>query len=234
MRSMKRGVSVRPAGSALLMVCIGRAVFTSIPTTFMQIKNARACRALALSLLLPLCAVNGSAQTDTAAASAPMQGSSTLMPHSQSGWMRARVQQADVKSGRLWLHTPDGLLELQAGDIIRRLDQVREGDWLDVQYELGLAVSLAPWSGVRERETTETVERASDGSPAGRGFIEETLRVEVLEVDADNARMRVRGAQGRVGWVRVLDDQVLAQAKPGAHLVIRYRLAALLAFRAPN
>lgn len=231
---IKKGGRVSPASSGMLMVCIGRAVFTYIPSTLMQIKNTRACCALALSMLLPLGAENVSAQTDTPRTSAPMEESSTLIPHSQTGWMRAQVQQVDVKNGRLWLRTPDGLLELQAGDTIRRLDQVREGDWLDAQYELGLAVSLAPSSGVRERETTEAAARAPDGRPSGSGFIEEILRVEVLEVEADKAQMRVRGAQGRVGWVRVLDDQVLAQARPGAHLVIRYRLAALLAFRAPK
>lgn len=156
---------------------------------------------------------------------------SPLIPHRQAVWVRAQVSQVDLAARTLLLQTASGPIELQASDSIRRLDQVRPGDWLDVNYELALALAVVPDSGIRERTTEESTSRAPTGRPAGSGYIEETLRVDVLEVNAAEAAIRIRGALGQVGWIAVLDDDVMTQAKVGQQLMIRYRLGVMLAFR---
>lgn len=162
---------------------------------------------------------------------AAAESAQPLLPHQQAVWVRAQVAQIDLGTRTLWLETASGPIELQASETMQRLDRVREGDWLDVQYELALAVGLAPATGIRERVTTESSARAPGGAPAGAGHIEETLRVDVLEVNTANSSLRVRGARGRIGWIKVMDDQVMAQAKVGEQIVIRYRLAMMLAFQ---
>lgn len=156
---------------------------------------------------------------------------SPLIPHRQAVWVRAQVSQVDSAARTLLLQTASGPIELQASDTIRRLDQVKPGDWLDVNYELALALAVVPDSGIRERTTEESSSRATSGRPAGGGYIEETLRVDVLEVNAADAAIRIRGAGGQLGWIGVLDDEVMTQAKPGKQLDIRYRLGVILAFR---
>lgn len=156
---------------------------------------------------------------------------SPLIPHRQAVWVRAQVLQVDAAARTLLLQTASGPIELQASETIRRLDQVKPGDWLDVNYELALALAVVPNSGVRERTTDESSLRASSGRPAGSGYIEETLRVDVLEVNAAEAAIRIRGARGQVGWIAVLDDEVMAKAKSGEQLVIRYRLGVIVSFR---
>lgn len=198
----------------------------------MHLRRAQCLAASAFLLLSPSFAPEAFAQPLPAPSASSSAVVSSLLPHRQAGWMRAKVVRVDTANRSLWLETADGLLQLQAGDTLQRLDQVKAGDLIEAQYELGLALSIAPPTGIRERETLASSGRADAGPPSGSGFIEETLRVEVLEVDAPAAAVRVRGASGRIGWVRVLDDAILSQASPGKELVIRYRLAAVVGFRA--
>lgn len=155
----------------------------------------------------------------------------TLMPHRQTVWVRAEVLEVDTVHRTLLLQTTSGPMELQASETIRRLDQVKAGDLLDINYELALALAVVPDSGIRERTTDTSSSRTVRGRPSGSGYIEETLRVDVLEVNQAEASIRIRGARGHVGWVAVLDDEVLSRAKPGQQLVITYRLGVILAFR---
>lgn len=156
----------------------------------------------------------------------------TLIPHEQVAWVRAQVLDVNMPKRVLTLRTTEGVLELQVLDTVKRLEDVHVSDWLDVRYELALAISaVQAGTGIRSRTTEQGMNRQIQGSPAGAGYIAETIVVDVLNVNKTSGAIHIRGPK-RTEWVRVPDAALIDSVKAGEQLEIKYKLAVAIEFQA--
>lgn len=156
----------------------------------------------------------------------------TLTPHEQVAWVRAQVLDVNMPERVLALRTTEGVLELQVLDTVKRLEDVHVGDWLDVRYELALVISaVQAGTGIRSRTTEQDMNRQIQGSPAGAGYIAETIVADVLNVNKPSGAIHIRGPK-HTEWVRVPDAALIDSVKAGEQLEIKYKLAVAIEFQA--
>ncbi len=174
---------------------------------------------LAGATLLALAAVPAAAQEPPA-----HQASRTMST-------TATVEKVDARNHELMLRAPDGhLFTIYVPENVRRLDQVKAGDRLDIGYHEALAVSLhKPGTPpVAERHETQRL----PGRPAGIEAREVSATVEVVSVDPQRNELTIRRPSGELATIQVQDPQ--AQAKlvnlsPGDRLDVTYTQAIAVA-----
>lgn len=194
-------------------------------------------RLVSASIALIVSTLNSTAAAQSSTVDKPgdakaMTAPKTLVPHQQAVWVRAQVLDVNMPERVVALRTTEGDLELQVLDTVKRLEDVHVGDWLDVRYELALAISAVQvGTGIRSRTTEQGMNRQMQGSPAGAGYIAETLVVDVLNVNKPSGAIHIRGPK-RTEWVRVLDAALIDSVKAGVQIEIKYKLAVAIEFQA--
>ena len=112
------------------------------------------------------------------------------------------------------------------GPEVKRLDEVKVGDSVKVQYRLSLALELRePTEAEREKPLTiiAAAGRASDASdPAAAGVRKVKAVTTIEEVDAFAGTIVVKGPLGRVVKARVENPANLEKMKVGDTIVITY------------
>ena len=129
----------------------------------------------------------------------------------------ATVEAVDMESREVSLRLADGeLMTFVAGDEVRNLAQVKVGDRVVVEYDIGLVMALNPSaSGMRSRVDRVETGRAELGQkPAAvvRKTIEATATV--MAVDRQARTLTLKGAQ-RTVTLPVADDIDISNVKVG-------------------
>lgn len=146
---------------------------------------------------------------------------------------RSEVLAIDRGRRLLTLREQDEVFEVVADLRISDLGDIRVGDLVELQLTQALVLSLRPGTGYRERTTlaTRTDPQPPGERPAGADLFEETIVIDVLEVDAARGHLSVRDERGRLRRVTVLDDDVMRSARAGDQLVMHYRRATAISVR---
>jgi hypothetical protein len=146
---------------------------------------------------------------------------------------RSEIVAIDRERRLLTLREGDEVFEAVADLRLRDFGDVRVGDLVEVQLTQALVLSLRPGTGIRERATlaARTDPSPAGQRPSGADLFEETIVIDVLDVDAQRRQLRVRDERARVRTLTVLDDDVMQAARAGDQLVMHYRRATAIAVK---
>jgi Cu/Ag efflux protein CusF len=137
----------------------------------------------------------------------------------------ATVESVDVATREVTLKGPEGNhVTLTVGDKVQRLNEVKKGDQVTVEYYIGIAGELRPPTE-EEKKTPYLVMKDEARTPKGEmpaGAVAHTVRV-VATVDALDQTAQtatLKGPKGRYLTVRVDDPAKLKSAKIGDTVVV--------------
>ena len=137
----------------------------------------------------------------------------------------ATVESIDVAKREVTLKGPEGNhVTLSVGEKVQRLNEVKPGDQVTVQYYIGIAGELRPPTDAEKAEPYLVLEddaRAPKGE-APAGAVLRTVRVvaTVEALDASSQTVTLKGPKGRYLTVHVDDPAKLKQAKIGDTVVV--------------
>ena len=137
----------------------------------------------------------------------------------------ATVEAVDVAKREVTLKGPEGNhVTLTVGDKVERLNEVKKGDQVTVDYYIGIAGELRPPTE-EEKKTPYLVMEDEAKTPKGEapaGAVARTVRVvatvDALDLTAQTATLK--GPKGRYLTVRVDDPAKLKSAKIGDTVVV--------------
>lgn len=116
------------------------------------------------------------------------------------------------------LKRPDGkVVEIQAGDEVRNFDRIKVGDTVTVDYTEALSLQLEKGGSATPNLTeSQGVTRAPAGAqPHGTAGRQITVLADVVEVNAKDHVVTLRGPQGNVVELNVRDPEQLKRIKKG-------------------
>jgi len=160
----------------------------------------------------------------TAALALPAVAMSADKPitKSESAQVKASVVAVDQATRMVTLKGPDGkTFEVQAGDGVQHLDQVKPGDVVSVTYTESLAFQVAP-KGEAQQGVSESAQRIAGGGEVGR------QATTFFKIDAYNPETHVlwgTTANGITKSVTVQDPKAQAKLKtlnPGTVVQVTY------------
>jgi Cu/Ag efflux protein CusF len=137
----------------------------------------------------------------------------------------ATVESVDVATREVTLKGPEGhLVTFTAGDKVERLNEVKKGDQVTVEYYIGIAGELRPPTEAEKAEPYVVLkdEARAPKSEAPAGAVLHSVRV-VATVDALDLTAQtvtLKGPMGRYLTVRVDDPAKLTKAKIGDTVVV--------------
>lgn len=137
----------------------------------------------------------------------------------------ATVESVDVATREVTLKGPEGhLVSFTAGDKVERLNEVKKGDQVTVEYYIGIAGELRPPTEAEKAEPYVVLkdEARAPKSEAPAGAVLHSVRV-VATVDALDLTAQtvtLKGPMGRYLTVRVDDPAKLTKAKIGDTVVV--------------
>jgi len=122
--------------------------------------------------------------------------------------------------------------DIQVPESVKSFDKVKKGDKIDIDYTESIALSLLPPGTKPTATEKEAVARTGQG--AGAMGKQTTISAEVLEVDAANNKVVLKGPKGNARVVNVESPEMqarLPQIKPGQVVQVTYTEAVALALR---
>jgi Cu/Ag efflux protein CusF len=190
----------------------------------MSLKQTKA--RLALATALTLAAASGAlAQqpaTNTTSGAAVGPGSAVA---SEVVKTTATVVAIDAGKRLVTLKRQDGkVVEITAGEQVRNFDQLKVGDRVEAEYGRSLALDLRKNSGKKASagETAAVAGAPQGQKPAGLAVREVTVLADVVEVDAKNKIVSLRGPAGNQMDLVVKDPAQLANIKKGDQVEATY------------
>jgi hypothetical protein len=141
---------------------------------------------------------------------------------SESAQVKATVVAVDQATRMVTLKGPDGkTFEVQAGDAVQHLDQVKPGDVVSVTYTESLAFQVAP-KGETPQGVSESAQRITGGGEIGR---QATSYFTIDAYDPDTHVLWGTTAGGITKSVTVQDPKAQAKLKtlnPGTVVQVTY------------
>lgn len=137
----------------------------------------------------------------------------------------ATVESVDVAKREVTLKGPEGNhVTLTVGDKVQRLNEVKAGDKVTVEYYIGIAGELRPPTEAEKAQPYVVLDeeaRTPKGS-APAGAVVRTVRVvaTVESLDLSTQTVTLKGPKGRYLTVRVDDPAKLQKAKLGDTVVV--------------
>ncbi len=168
------------------------------------------------------------AQETAAPQNAPMGRTETM-----HATMSAEVTAINPVSREVTLKGPQGdEVTLVAGDAIKRLDEVKVGDFVRVDYLVSVAAEVRPPTPEEAQHPLVIMDAAgrapAEAAPAG-GVARQFKVVTTIEaLDRRNETVTVKGPMGRYLTARVADPDRLTQVHIGETIVIVYTEAVAL------
>ncbi len=140
---------------------------------------------------------------------------------------RATVEAVDQANRMVTLKGPEGnTFEINAGDNVRNLEQIKPGDQVMVRYYESLLVQMAKPGGQPTSSATGSVERAMPGEkPGGSAVRQITTTATVVGVDRGNSEVMLQGPRGNVVTVKAADPANIENLKKGDQINITYTQA---------
>ena len=134
------------------------------------------------------------------------------------------VVDIDVAARQVAIKRPDGLVSLYTIEPqVQNLEQVKVGDRVQLDYRVGVALSLAKGTaGVRERVESEAVQRAASGAkPGAKAEQSTTVVADVVAVDLGNKLVTLKLPDDKVLDVRARDAKLIKDVKAGDQVVAK-------------
>lgn len=137
----------------------------------------------------------------------------------------ATVESIDVATREVTLKGPEGnLVTLTVGEKVQRLNEVKKGDRVIVEYYIGIAGELRPPTEEEKAQPYVVLDdeaKAPKGS-APAGAVLRTVRVvaTVEGLDLPSQTVTLKGPKGRYLTVRLEDPSKLSKAKLGDTVVV--------------
>ncbi len=125
--------------------------------------------------------------------------------------MTATVQKVDMKKRELTLKDHSGNpIMLQVPEDVTRLDKVKKGDQLNIDYYESVALSLKKPGHVTSPTETKMMERNQGALPGGLVARRITATAKVMKVDPAENKLTIKGPSGAVDTINVSDPAVQA------------------------
>jgi Cu/Ag efflux protein CusF len=141
----------------------------------------------------------------------------------------ATVEKVDAKKRELTLKDAEGTeLMVHVPADVTRLDAIKKGDQISVDYYQSVALSLKKKGGAGAQpgaKETTAIERKAGKLPGGMVARKITGTVEVMNVDTANNRVTVKGPRGQIETINVSDPDMqaeLSRIKKGDHIQATY------------
>jgi hypothetical protein len=191
-----------------------------------------AAAAAALVMAMPAAAATQAAEKAVSSGGKPAKVEAVAVH------MTAVVQGIDYKTREVTLKGNGGEpVTVTAGPEVKRLNEIRKGDLLDVEYIESIAVSVQkPDSKMATVEGAQSVlVRGQTENPSGRQVDTETFTATVEAVDLENRTADLIGPNGRHVKVNVAPDVPnLDAVKKGDVVVVRHTRTMALSIRKPE
>lgn len=149
----------------------------------------------------------------------------------------ARVVNVDQKTRVVTLKNAEGkIFEVQVGEEVRNLPQVKKGDDVVVTYYESLAITLRkPGEATPRSAVAETADRAEPGQKPGASMGRQTTVVAtVVGLDKKKGTVTLKGADGKVVTVAAREPRRLEQVKVGDLIEAVYTEAVAISVEKPE
>ena len=136
----------------------------------------------------------------------------------------AKVIAVDQPDRLVGLQLPSGdVVVIKAGDQIRNFAQIKEGDFVNAEYQTAAVISLKKGSGVRSSTEASSSARTKAGEKPGAAIMKEgSIVANVIAVDAAKGTVNVKGPGGRIVHGKVTDKALLSDVKVGDQVEVDY------------
>jgi Cu/Ag efflux protein CusF len=149
----------------------------------------------------------------------------------------ATVEKVDYKTRKLTLKSNEGkVVTLDVGPDVKRLDEVKQGDLLEVEYLESIAVSVQQPGDQSDTPdgAYSVLVRNPTQSPSGKLIDTETVSATVESVDLEKRVVELLRADGSKVKIAVSPDvQRLQEVKKGDTVAVKYTRSVALSVRKP-
>jgi hypothetical protein len=149
----------------------------------------------------------------------------------------ATVEAVDPATRMVTLRGPEGdRVTFRASDEVRNLDQVEVGDQVRVEFVEALVIKVKrPGEALPGVSAGRSMERAEPGAKPGGTSIETlTITSTVTDIDRENRKVTLRGADGRTSTVPVRDPEQLDHVAVGDLVEVTATQALAIAVEEPG
>lgn len=151
----------------------------------------------------------------------------------QSVTVEATVTAIDYATRVVTLQADDGsVVVVRAGPAVKRLDEIKKGDGVELTYHESLAMSIVPAAEAGQPQAAEldAAGRApGTESPAGAVGRQIDAIVEITGIDKAAQTVDVKGPEGNIVTVRARHPENLDKIKVGDRVHIVYTQAVAIA-----
>jgi hypothetical protein len=149
---------------------------------------------------------------------------------------KATIVKVNKKTRELTLRDEQGNEEtVVASKDVRNFDQIKKGDVLEVEYHRAAATTLQKVGDTTTAGESTDVQRAKAGEKPGMVAVHtSTIVATVLDIDATNRLITVKGPKGRVVTVEVpADMKAFDSLKKGDKISAEYAEAVAISIKTP-
>lgn len=172
-------------------------------------------------------------QMDQPKSGSAAQGDKTGMPPTemvgQLMHLTATVQKVDTTKRELTLKDASGnQMMIQVPEDVSRLDQVKKGDTLNIDYYQSVALSLKKPGMASSPSETQMTARDAGKLPGGLVARKISASAEVMKVIPDENKLTIKGPGGDVDTINVTNPDVQAdlhKLKKGDRIQVTYSQA---------
>lgn len=174
-----------------------------------------------MSKLLSICLAVLCAVWLTACAT-PTEQKELAVEKSRVVTVTATVEALDLASRIVTLKGPKGnTITFKADDRVKNLPQVKVGDQVVAEYYQSMAVRMAKPD--EEGEAVHALATAEPGErPAGIEASQMTITASIEAIDKERSFVTLKGPEGNLVTVKVMDPKNLDKVKVGDRIVITY------------
>jgi hypothetical protein len=148
----------------------------------------------------------------------------------------ATVEAVDLEKRIVTLRRADGsVFDLDVGEEVKNLPQVKVGDEVVVKYYQSIAIQVKKPGAVEGSEVREAVATAKPGEkPAGAAAKQVTVTATIEKIDKKKMMATLKGPEGKVVEVKVRNPKNLENVKVGDQVVITYTEAVAVSVEKPK
>lgn len=154
-----------------------------------------------------------------------------------SVYIKATIVKVDKKERALTLRDEQGNEEeVLVSEEVRNFDQIKEGDVLEVEYHRAAASALQKVTETQTAGQSTEIARAAAGAKPGMAAMQtSTIVATVVDVDAKNRLLTVRGPRGNTVIVQVpADMKAFDELKKGDKISAEYGEAVAVSIKTPE
>jgi len=179
---------------------------------------------LAIAALLASSLAVAQTKPEDAGASKPMVIDAAVVDNRYQLY-EGTVVKIDKKTRTITFKNKEGESKFVAGPEIKNFDQIKNGDQVNVTYELAVAIELIKTKsdGIRSKVETNTITDSKiNEKPSEVIANKTTIIADIVAVDRDKKLVSVKGPSGKITTVIVKNPALLADVKVGEQVKVIY------------